>query len=97
MALKRCEGILNHRSTMRVILSSILFLSVHLAAAHCEYLAFWTARVCTQHLSSDTFPDLYANGTVSTDWQYVRLTANHYDNGPVRHYRFGPFFRPLMY
>jgi len=30
-----------------------------------------------------TFPDLIANGTTSTDWQYVRITANHYSNGPV--------------
>jgi hypothetical protein len=25
---------------------------------------------------TDTFPDLYVNGTVTTDWQYVRMTAN---------------------
>jgi hypothetical protein len=30
-----------------------------------------------------TFPDLIANNTVTTDWQYVRITANHYSNGPV--------------
>ena len=32
----------------------------------------------------DTFPDLIANGTTSADWAYVRITANHYSNGPVR-------------
>ncbi|PPQ84280.1 hypothetical protein CVT25_013218 [Psilocybe cyanescens] len=31
----------------------------------------------------DTFPDLIANNTVTADWQFVRITANHYDNGPV--------------
>ncbi|KAI0688292.1 glycoside hydrolase [Cytidiella melzeri] len=30
-----------------------------------------------------TFPDFVANGTTSTDWEYVRITANHYSNGPV--------------
>ncbi|KAF8998052.1 hypothetical protein BDZ89DRAFT_1028476 [Hymenopellis radicata] len=30
-----------------------------------------------------TFPDLIVNGTTTTDWEYVRMTANHYDNGPV--------------
>ncbi|TFK39096.1 glycoside hydrolase [Crucibulum laeve] len=30
-----------------------------------------------------TFPDLIVNGTTSSDWQYVRITANHYSNGPV--------------
>ncbi|KAI0089324.1 glycoside hydrolase [Irpex rosettiformis] len=30
-----------------------------------------------------TFPDFIANGTTSADWQYVRITANHYSNGPV--------------
>ncbi|CAL1699253.1 unnamed protein product [Somion occarium] len=30
-----------------------------------------------------TFPDFIQNGAVSTDWQYVRETANHYSNGPV--------------
>ncbi|KIJ36281.1 lytic polysaccharide monooxygenase [Sphaerobolus stellatus SS14] len=30
-----------------------------------------------------TFPDFIANGQTSADWQYVRITANHYSNGPV--------------
>ncbi|KDR82568.1 hypothetical protein GALMADRAFT_237948 [Galerina marginata CBS 339.88] len=30
-----------------------------------------------------TFPDLIANNAVSADWQYVRMTANHYSQGPV--------------
>ncbi|KAF8158417.1 glycoside hydrolase [Crassisporium funariophilum] len=29
------------------------------------------------------FADLIVNNTVTTDWQYVRITANHYSNGPV--------------
>ncbi|KAF9533287.1 glycoside hydrolase [Crepidotus variabilis] len=33
--------------------------------------------------TDNTFPDLIVNNTVTTDWQYVRITANHYDNGPV--------------
>jgi hypothetical protein len=28
--------------------------------------------------SPDTFPDFIANGTVSADWKYVRMTDNHY-------------------
>ncbi|KAI0806264.1 glycoside hydrolase [Irpex lacteus] len=30
-----------------------------------------------------TFPDFIVGSTVSTDWQYIRETANHYSNGPV--------------
>ncbi|EIN14756.1 hypothetical protein PUNSTDRAFT_154791 [Punctularia strigosozonata HHB-11173 SS5] len=30
-----------------------------------------------------TLPDLIVNGTTSTDWQYVRITENHYSNGPI--------------
>ncbi|KAF8915681.1 glycoside hydrolase family 61 protein D [Mucidula mucida] len=30
-----------------------------------------------------TFPDLIVNGTTTADWQYVRMTENHYSNGPV--------------
>ncbi|KAF8990965.1 hypothetical protein BDZ89DRAFT_178586 [Hymenopellis radicata] len=30
-----------------------------------------------------TFPDLIVNGTTTGDWQYVRMTENHYSNGPV--------------
>ncbi|KAG6820618.1 hypothetical protein H0H93_014221 [Arthromyces matolae] len=30
-----------------------------------------------------TFPDLYVNSTVSTDWEYVRITSNHYSQAPV--------------
>lgn len=36
----------------------------------------------------DTFPDLIANNTVTADWQFVRITANHYDNGPVIPFNF---------
>ncbi|KIK69990.1 glycoside hydrolase family 61 protein [Collybiopsis luxurians FD-317 M1] len=34
-------------------------------------------------LAHYTLPDLIVNGTVTTDWQYVRETANHYTNDPV--------------
>ncbi|KAL0960587.1 hypothetical protein HGRIS_005621 [Hohenbuehelia grisea] len=30
-----------------------------------------------------TFPDLIVNGTAAPDWQFVRITENHYSNGPV--------------
>lgn len=30
-----------------------------------------------------TFPDLIVNGTVTSDWEYVRITENHYSNGPL--------------
>ncbi|KIJ36537.1 lytic polysaccharide monooxygenase [Sphaerobolus stellatus SS14] len=30
-----------------------------------------------------TFPDFIMNGQPTSDWQYVRETANHYSNGPV--------------
>ncbi|KAG5649621.1 hypothetical protein H0H81_002800 [Sphagnurus paluster] len=33
--------------------------------------------------SADTFPGLIVNGTVTADWQYVRMTENHWSNGPV--------------
>ena len=31
----------------------------------------------------DLFPSVTYNGQASSDWQYVRETANHYSNGPV--------------
>lgn len=43
-------------------------------------IALFAAQLATAHY---TFPDLIVNGTTSTDWQYVRITANHYSNGPV--------------
>ncbi|KAJ3575871.1 hypothetical protein NP233_g815 [Leucocoprinus birnbaumii] len=43
-------------------------------------LTLFAAQLATAHY---TFPDLIANNTVSSDWQYVRITANHYSNGPV--------------
>jgi len=39
-----------------------------------------SVRLVTAHY---TFPDLIANGTTTTDWEYVRITANHYSQGPV--------------
>ncbi|KAI0806265.1 glycoside hydrolase [Irpex lacteus] len=30
-----------------------------------------------------TFPDLITGSTVTADWEYIRITANHYSNGPV--------------
>ncbi|TFY62518.1 hypothetical protein EVJ58_g3822 [Rhodofomes roseus] len=32
---------------------------------------------------ADTLPDLIISGSVSSDWEYVRETQNHYTNGPV--------------
>jgi len=47
------------------------------------FFAFFIA-VSTQLVAAHyTFPDLIVNGTTTTDWQYVRITANHYSNGPV--------------
>ncbi|KAF9453132.1 lytic polysaccharide monooxygenase [Macrolepiota fuliginosa MF-IS2] len=42
--------------------------------------ALAAAQLVTAHY---TFPDLIVNNTVTTDWQYVRITANHYSQGPV--------------
>ncbi|EEB89925.1 hypothetical protein MPER_11929, partial [Moniliophthora perniciosa FA553] len=30
-----------------------------------------------------TFPNIFVNGTLTGEWEYVRMTANHYDQGPV--------------
>jgi len=30
-----------------------------------------------------TYPNLIVNGKITGEWQYVRMTANHYSNGPV--------------
>ncbi|TFK39097.1 glycosyl hydrolase family 61-domain-containing protein [Crucibulum laeve] len=38
------------------------------------------ARLASAHY---TFPSFIVNGTVSSDWQYVRTTANHWTTGPV--------------
>ena len=34
----------------------------------------------------DTFPALKVGGANTGDWVYVRMTDNHYSNGPVRTY-----------
>ncbi|KAF8646025.1 hypothetical protein AX16_007450 [Volvariella volvacea WC 439] len=40
--------------------------------------------VATQLASAHyTFPNLIVNGTVTGEWEYVRITANHYSQGPV--------------
>ncbi|KAF9468707.1 glycoside hydrolase [Collybia nuda] len=40
--------------------------------------------IAASHVAAHyTFPKLIVNGTASAEWQYVRMTANHYDNGPV--------------
>ncbi|KIJ36282.1 lytic polysaccharide monooxygenase [Sphaerobolus stellatus SS14] len=46
------------------------------------------AAVATAHY---TFPDFIINGAATTDWQYVRETANHYSNGPVTDVTSQPF------
>ncbi|KAF5382696.1 hypothetical protein D9615_003075 [Tricholomella constricta] len=38
------------------------------------------AHLATAHY---TFPNLIINGVTSSDWQYVRMTENHYSQGPV--------------
>jgi hypothetical protein len=32
---------------------------------------------------TDTYPNLIVNGRVTKEWEYIRMTANHYNNGPV--------------
>ncbi|THH29747.1 hypothetical protein EUX98_g4437 [Antrodiella citrinella] len=43
-------------------------------------LAAISAQLVAAHY---TFPDLIMDGAATTDWEYVRETANHYSNGPV--------------
>lgn len=42
---------------------------------------FRSANYSYWHL--DTFPKLIAGGVTTADWQYVRMTANHFDRFPV--------------
>lgn len=66
---------------MRAIFASLV-LAARLVAAHCELndcSIFRALILCV----ADTFPDLIVNSTTTTDWEYVRITANHYSNGPV--------------
>ncbi|KZV99482.1 hypothetical protein EXIGLDRAFT_605716 [Exidia glandulosa HHB12029] len=42
-----------------------------------------TARASSLTSSSDTFPNFIVNSTTTAEWQYVRITENHYSNGPV--------------
>ncbi|KAG6872830.1 hypothetical protein C0995_006130 [Termitomyces sp. Mi166 len=46
-----------------------------------NYLIFLaaTGQLVNAHY---TFPDLYVNNTLSSDWKYVRMTANHYSQAP---------------
>ena len=46
--------------------------------------SFASAELTAFYWFVDTLPDLIANGTTFSDWLYVRETANHYSNGPVR-------------
>ncbi|KAF8310189.1 hypothetical protein DL93DRAFT_1670571 [Clavulina sp. PMI_390] len=59
-------------TTMRALLSSV-------AAA-----AFVALGVVHQAHAHYTFPDWVGDNNVeSTDWEYIRMTANHIDNGPL--------------
>ncbi|OCL09228.1 lytic polysaccharide monooxygenase [Glonium stellatum] len=44
------------------------------------YIVFSAISAASAHY---TFPALIANGATTSQWQYVRMTANHYSNGPV--------------
>ncbi|KAG9048614.1 hypothetical protein FS837_012389 [Tulasnella sp. UAMH 9824] len=43
-------------------------------------LAACAAQLASAHY---TFGNFIVNGTTTAEWQYVRMTDNHYDNGPV--------------
>ncbi|KAG6812109.1 hypothetical protein H0H92_004338 [Tricholoma furcatifolium] len=44
------------------------------------FFAVFAAKIVTAHY---TFPDLYVNNTVTSDWEYVRETANYQSQAPV--------------
>lgn len=73
---------------MKLLFSTALAaVAAQLAAAHCKS-SLQSGVVLGLHLlfipSKDTFPYLYVNNTLTGEWQYVRMTDNHYSNGPVR-------------
>ncbi|KAI0346666.1 glycoside hydrolase family 61 protein D [Trametopsis cervina] len=48
-----------------------------------SFLALLAAVAAPLISAHYTFPDFVNGGSVSADWQYIRVTANHYSNGPV--------------
>ncbi|KAK7472012.1 hypothetical protein VKT23_000119 [Stygiomarasmius scandens] len=50
-------------------------------------LSFWSyacvLALASQVVAHYTFPDLLINGVQTADWVNVRMTDNHYSNGPV--------------
>ncbi|GJJ15136.1 hypothetical protein Clacol_009411 [Clathrus columnatus] len=46
-------------------------------------LASFALAAATLVASHYTFPDFIMSGEVTSDWEYVRETANHYSNAPV--------------
>ena len=46
----------------------------------CDLQYVWNALTC---IRPDKFPDLIVDGVQSADWEYVRLTWNHYTSEPV--------------
>lgn len=68
---------------MKAFLATLAVLSAQFVSAHCECLALPLPPVDTDNTYSDTIPDLIVNGTTSSDWQFVRKTANFNSQGPV--------------
>lgn len=65
-------------------LAALLVAGFQLASAHCTCLPLAHGERISNLLHIDTFPDLIVNGSATADWLYVRETANHYSQGPVR-------------
>ena len=69
---------------MKAILAALAAAAASLVSAHCAYFLLQTKFASLTLTPVDTFPDFIIGSTVSADWQYIRETANHYSNGPVR-------------
>jgi hypothetical protein len=52
---------------------------VSAAVSHCKISS--TSRAGLTRV--DTYPNLIVNGRETKEWEFVRMTANHYNNGPI--------------
>jgi hypothetical protein len=72
------------KTSMKVFNALSLLATSVAVSAHCTDISRHDKYEIDRSLYvADTFPDLIANGTTSTDWRYVRMTQNYQSNGPV--------------
>lgn len=66
---------------MRLLVAIALAIAIQFVGAHCMSPLIVLCPLTDP--CADTFPQFIVNGTTSSEWEYVRITENHWSNGPV--------------